>query len=291
MNTKTLIACGGLLAGLLPLFAAGPTTAPAASASEPPAPAAAGSPIDNELEALVNKINTKLRSGSRTADALAPELKEFDALIAAHKGDKSDAAAKAALMRATLYADVLQDMDKAKTMLEQVTKDFADTEASKVAGAYLKQLDAQKESLAVQAALKPGTSFPDFAEKDLAGEPLSIAKYKGKIVLVDFWATWCGPCREEIPNVVAAYEKYHGKGFEIVGISLDQSVDALKSFIAEHKMTWAQYFDGKGWESALPRKYGVNAIPMTYLLDRDGKIIGKDLRGPDLASELERLLK
>jgi thiol-disulfide isomerase/thioredoxin len=98
----------------------------------------------------------------------------------------------------------------------------------------------------LQAGLKPGVVFPDFNEKDLAGEPLSIAKFKGKVVLVDFWATWCGPCRGELPNVLAAYKKYHDKGFEIIGISLDRDENALKSFIKENGMVWPQYFDGLG---------------------------------------------
>lgn len=291
MNTKTLIACGALLAGILPMLAADETPPATAPAKEAAPAAPAPSALDTQLQALVGKINDKLRSGSRTAEALAPELKEFDELIAAHKTEKNDSVARAQLMRAMLYAQVLDDADKASALLQDIAKDFADSEPGTVAKTILKQIDAQKESRAIQASLKAGATFPDFDAKDLAGQPLSLSKYKGKVVLVDFWATWCGPCRAELPNVVAAYSKYHEKGFDIVGISLDQSEDALKNFLPENKVTWAQYFDGKGWENELARKYGITSIPMTFLLDKEGKIVAKDLRGEALAAELDRLLK
>jgi len=135
---------------------------------------------------------------------------------------------------------------------------------------------------ATLAALKIGTQFPDFSEKDVTGQPLSIANYKGKVVMIDFWATWCGPCRGEIPNVVATYQKYHDKGFEIIGVSLDQDRQKLLDFTKENGMTWQQFFDGQGWNNKLAVKYGIESIPMTFLLDGNGKIIGKDLRGPEL---------
>jgi len=138
--------------------------------------------------------------------------------------------------------------------------------------------------------LKEGAAFPDFDEKDLAGNPLSIANFKGKVVLVDFWATWCPPCVAELPNVLKAYEEYHPKGFEIIGISLDKDRQKLDSFIKQKQMTWPQYFDGQGWENKLSQKYGVNSIPATYLLDKEGKIIGSNLRGEALDAAVAKAL-
>jgi thiol-disulfide isomerase/thioredoxin len=108
--------------------------------------------------------------------------------------------------------------------------------------------------------------------------------------MVDFWATWCGPCVAEFPNVHAAYEKYHSKGFDIVGVSLDEDRAALDGFIKDKGVAWPQYFDGKGWENKLARQYGITSIPATYLLDQNGKIVSVGLRGSALDTELATLL-
>ncbi len=138
--------------------------------------------------------------------------------------------------------------------------------------------------------LVPGARPFPVAAKDLSGKPLSLAQYHGKVVLMDFWATWCGPCVGEMPNVIAAYKKYHAQGFDIVGVSLDQSRPALTSFIAENKMPWRQVFDGKGWSSAVPREYGVMAIPFGLLVGRDGRIAALDVRGPALDAAIQQAL-
>ncbi len=139
--------------------------------------------------------------------------------------------------------------------------------------------------------LVPGAKPFAIAAKDLAGRPLSLSQYKGKVVLMDFWATWCGPCVGEMPNVIAAYKKYHAQGFDVVGVSLDQDKSALTGFIASNKMPWRQVFDGKGWGSAVPNQYGVRAIPFGLLIGRDGKIAAVDVRGPALTAAIEAALK
>jgi peroxiredoxin len=138
--------------------------------------------------------------------------------------------------------------------------------------------------------LAEGSAFPDFNEKDLNGKPLSVANYRGKILLLDFWATWCGPCVGELPNVLKTYEKHHPQGFEIIGISLDQDEKQLTKFLAQKNIPWQQYFDGKGWENKLASKYGVESIPATFLLDAKGKILGKDLRGEALEDAVTQAL-
>jgi thiol-disulfide isomerase/thioredoxin len=142
----------------------------------------------------------------------------------------------------------------------------------------------------VPVGLVIGQRFPDFNETDLTGAPLSVVAARGKVMLVDFWATWCGPCRAEMPNVIAAYQKYRSSGFDIIGISLDENQGAVVNFTAAQGMTWPQYFDGKGWDNKLAKQYGVDSIPMSYLLDRNGVILGKGLRGQALDEAVNNAL-
>lgn len=269
-----------LLAILFAAMLVGPN---AARAAEP-------SGTKDELQALVGKVQAKLREGKKSEADLANELKAFDELLAKHKDEKTDDVAQIVLMKAMLYIQVLDDTDKGTSLLQEIKRDYAETSAGKRVDEILDSVKAQSEAKKIQRSLAEGTKFPDFNEKDLDGKPLSVANYKGKIVLIDFWATWCGPCRGELPNVLKVYEANHPKGFEIIGISLDQDQEKLKSFIKDQKMPWQQYFDGKGWGSKLAAKYGVNSIPATYLLDGEGVIIGKDLRGPALEEAVTKAL-
>lgn len=123
----------------------------------------------------------------------------------------------------------------------------------------------------------------------VSGHHVDLSTMRGKVVLVDFWATWCGPCVAEVPHVVAAYNKLHDKGFEIVGISLDQNKNSLMNFTKKNGMTWPQYFDGKGWDNSISTKFGIRSIPAMWLLDKEGKVVSRDARG-DLEGEVEKLL-
>lgn len=243
-----------------------------------------------ELKALVSQVQTKLRSGQQRESDLAAEIKQFDVLLAEHQGEKTDAVAQILLMKAMLYLEVFDNTAKGTELVEQLKRDFPDTKQGKTADAILANIQKQAAAKKIQESLVAGTKFPDFEEKDLDGKPLSIANYKGKVVLIDFWATWCSPCVHELPNVIKTYEKNHAKGFEIIGVSLDDNQQKLSSFLKEKNMTWQQYFDGKGWANKLAAKYGVESIPATFLLDGDGKIIAKDLRGEALDEAVTKAL-
>jgi thiol-disulfide isomerase/thioredoxin len=254
-----------------------------------PAPAAPASPaaqpmsaVMKQLQDIVARINVKIGQGKKASADYTEELEQFDALIRAHEKEKTEDVAYLVWMKGVLYLQVFDQPAKAKEIFQKVKTEFPATKIAAQADSAIAGLEKQEKARKIQESLVVGAKFPDFQEKDIHGKPLSVSNYKGKVVLVDFWATWCGPCRVELPNVIAAYQKHHAKGFEIVGISLDQDLSTMTNYTASSGMVWPQFFDGKVWENKLAQQYGVMSIPATYLVDTKGDIIGRDLRGPDL---------
>lgn len=173
---------------------------------------------------------------------------------------------------------------------EQQLNDVLDRmgKADKQYGHY-KSIMAERKASAATAI---GQKYTDIALKGTDGKTVKVSTYvtKNKLTLIDFWASWCGPCRAEMPNVVAAYSKYHAKGFEVVGVSLDNNKESWLKAIKQLKMPWPQMSDLKGWQSAGAAAYNVKAIPTNALVDQKGNIIAKDLRGEDLMNKLAELL-
>lgn len=132
---------------------------------------------------------------------------------------------------------------------------------------------------------------PDLTMNDVNGKPVSISSFKGKYLLIDFWASWCGPCRQENPNVVAAYNQFKNKNFTILGVSLDEDKASWQKAIAKDNLTWTHMSDLKQWESAAVQAYGFDGIPFNVLVDPTGKIIASSLRGEELMRKLGEVLK
>ena len=139
--------------------------------------------------------------------------------------------------------------------------------------------------------LNIGEIAPDINLPNPKGELISLSSLKGQVVLLDFWASWCGPCRKENPNNVLLYNKYHAKGFTIYGVSLDKNKEAWVKAIMDDGLTWNQVSDLKYWASEAAKLYKVEAIPFTVLLDKEGRIVAKNLRGAELAAKVQQLLK
>lgn len=135
-----------------------------------------------------------------------------------------------------------------------------------------------------------GNPALEFSQNDTTGAPVTLASFRGKYVLVDFWASWCGPCRAENPNVVKAFELYKDKGFTILGVSFDEKQDRWKQAIRQDNLTWTHVSDLKGWKNEVGKLYGIRAIPQNLLLDPEGRIIAKNLRAEELGRKLEELL-
>jgi peroxiredoxin len=147
-----------------------------------------------------------------------------------------------------------------------------------------------KKRIEILRRVAIGQIAPDFTMNDSTGKPVALSSLKGKILLLDFWASWCGPCRGENPNVVKAYQAYSKKGFDVLGCSFDQSREKWLSAVKEDNLTWTQVSDLKRWGNEAGKLYGIKSIPANVLLDKDQKIIGRNLRGEDLMKKLEELL-
>ncbi|CAN5905988.1 hypothetical protein BH11VER1_BH11VER1_07400 [soil metagenome] len=176
------------------------------------------------------------------------------------------------------------------------TQKLSNDEWLKMAEAHLKAYPSQpyngaieKKVSGIKMLAELQTKPLDLKFKAVDGRDVDLAQLKGKVVLLDFWATWCGPCVAELPNVLKSYEKLHAKGFEIVGISLDQDKAALESFVKEKGMAWPQYFDGKGWENEISTRYGISSIPAMWLINKKGIVTSTDARG-SLEETVEKLL-
>jgi thiol-disulfide isomerase/thioredoxin len=123
-----------------------------------------------------------------------------------------------------------------------------------------------------QNTIAEGHAFPALEFASLSGEQVNLANLKGKVVLIDFWATWCGPCRKVMPDLVETYKSYHERGFEIIGISLDKDQSELEKYMQDTGITWQQYYDGLGWDNKVARRFGVRGIPHIVLVDKNGVI-------------------
>ncbi len=156
-----------------------------------------------------------------------------------------------------------------------------------------KSLYAQKiqEVLNVNKRTAIGSTAANFTLPTPEGKKIQLSDFRGRYLLLDFWASWCGPCRQENPNVVKAYQMFKNKGFTVLGVSLDEDADKWKEAIQEDKLNWTHVSDLHGWKSDCVALYGIEAIPSNFLLDKEGKIIAKNLRGKDLEDKLAEILK
>lgn len=188
-----------------------------------------------------------------------------------------------------------EDVEYIKTALENYkTAMPASTYITDMLAQIKQQEDAKAQQVAAEAAagkIQVGAEAPDFTQKNPQGKDVKLSDYRGQVVLLDFWASWCKPCRIENPNVVAAYNKYKDKGFTVFSVSLDKDRDAWLAAIQQDGLVWpAHVSDLQFWNNAVAKEYGVTGIPAAFLIDKNGIIIARDLRGAALEEKLKEVL-
>ena len=221
---------------------------------------------DPEFMAAINARQTELRKqrGLKQIEFVKANPNSFFALTALSE-----------------VAGTYADMTTAKKLLDGLNKDLRKRDMAK----ELEQRIAAERLTAI------GKPAPAFTQDDVNGKPLSLADLKGKVVLLDFWASWCSPCRAENPNMLKQYKIYKDKGFEILSVSLDSKKNDWIKAIEEDGLPWLHVSDLKGWNNAAGRLYGVRGVPACYLIDRDGKIIADNVRGEKLNEKLSEIFK
>jgi thiol-disulfide isomerase/thioredoxin len=236
-------------------------------------------------------------------DAPAPikgEATFMRVLTMAREIDKSKPETSAAFLKAAGDFLAKYPDHPLAARMKNIEVQLLSDDISEAGAAALKKLaaDPDKDLAAqAQAALARQQKMADLKTKPIDlkftaadGHDIDLANYRGKVVLLDFWASWCGPCMGEMPNVVSTYGKLHDKGFEIVGISLDQNKEDMDGALKKQNMTWPQYFDGGGWQNKIANTFGVQAIPAAFLFDKKGMLRETGLRGEALGEAVEKLL-
>jgi thiol-disulfide isomerase/thioredoxin len=251
------------------------------------------STVFDQLNSLMLQVQAKINADKTNESDYKPELAALDALIAAQDHGNTNVLGELLYRKADVYLVALKNADKSEELFREVSVKYPTYRLAGVAAKRAEDLRLDTEKRHIREALAPGTVFPDFAVTDMDGKSLSVSNYAGKIVLVDFWATWCPNCLIELPSIIKLYKADHAKGLEIIGVTLDKAEDRAKLdvFLKKHPdMKWPEYYDGLYWDNKLAVKYAFEETPWNALVGRDGKIIGTNLHDDELKNAITKAL-
>lgn len=241
----------------------------------------------NELQGKVNSLGVKFQEANDKKDEKAREKiqAEYFTMQADFNNRIKGLIREIGPNLASWYATNLLNPEEEYVFLDSLSKGFEkQMPNSKFVKEFKTKLAQYKNVVTV------GQAAPEISLNNPEGNPISLSSLRGKYVLIDFWASWCGPCRQENPNVVRMYNKFKGKNFEIFGVSLDKSKEKWLEAIQKDQLSWVHVSDLKYWQSAGAEAYGVQSIPATFLVDPSGKVIAKNLRGKALEDKLTQIL-
>ncbi len=239
----------------------------------------------NSYDAAQQQLNAEYKKyiGTAKQDSVGQALSiQFEAINQSRTNYLKQEISNNTSLASLLFLDKI-DIDKNLPLYVKVDKTLYSKYPD---NAFVKDLHAKVES---KMRLAPGSMAPEINLPDPEGNNIALSSLRGKVVLIDFWASWCSPCRRENPNNVKLYAKYHSKGFEIYGVSLDKERSNWVKAIKDDNLTWIHVSDLRYWQSKAARKYGVGSIPFTVLIDRDGKVIEVGLRGVALEQKLVQI--
>jgi peroxiredoxin len=269
------------------------------------------------MDGDINASKEIVYQGSPSQDLYQSYMKKLDPLMSAYFGSlgavqaeknatKKDSIGKQSELQSKAIIDEYVNLSKVNNqspvstfflfqmanifpaVKETLTDYYAALEGDAKKGTFA---DVIEKTLQTSGVGKMGTVLPEFTQNDVNGKPIKLSSLRGKYVLVDFWASWCGPCRAENPNVVKTYNAFKNKNFTVLGVSLDQDKPRWLEAIKKDGLAWAHVSDLKYWNNEVAVQFGIQSIPASFLIDPNGVIIGRDLRGDDLVKALKAVIK